>query len=504
MDTIAITFPAVKINLSLSEITFDTLEQMVFEITQCIGKKAIEKTLSDIDDVLRDSRPKGALENTGKREKYFLTRLGDIRYKRTRYIDNVTGKSRYLLEEKLKVVKNQRISFMRAKIEMLIATLTTYRATEKDVELLTGCKRSHESIRQSVIREAEKIIAHQENSIEKVRRLEDSKESDVIHDIVYMESDSAFIRLQRKRKARYHRIKIRRRRRRSIEVKLGIGYTDKVRRYANGRGASLRLKDKFVYTSIGNGRAFMENLSLIAEKKLGLSRAKTVIFGGDGGSYITAGIRDYFVGAIYFLCKFHLKRNIKRCLSSRPNMQDRINRLLADNKIDKTLSDISALSKRTHDRKDKGLMKELHAYIDQNRDGINPLKRVQDKTIRDRIKGAGAMESNVDKFIAHRFKKRGMSWSRKGAIGLLKVRETISNGDWDIWWLKERDDKIEIRPEPLKQLTAKNFWKQDKKVLPGIEACIPAFQGPDRNEPWAKVLRELQDIDYYKIGVAMA
>jgi hypothetical protein len=504
MDTISIIIPQVKINVNIADITFDTLEQMVFDITQRIGRKTIEKALVDIDDALRDARPKGVLENAGKREKHFLTRLGDIRYERTRYIDKTTGKSRYLLEEKLKVAINQRISLMRAKIEMLIASLTTYRATEKDVELLTGYRRSHEAIRQSVIKEAERIIAYQDQAIEKTRRLEDDKKPDVVHDIVYVESDSVFIRLQRnkKRKAHSRMIKLRRRRK-SIEVKMGIGYTDKVRRYKHGRGKSLALKDKFTYASIGSGKAFMEALSLIAEKKLGLSWAKQVIFGGDGGSYITSGIRDYFVNAVYVLCKFHLKRNIKRCLPSRPNTQDRINRLLAKDKIDKALGLLRSLAERTQDRKDKRSIKDLYTYIDQNRTGINPLNRIKDKTIRDRIRGAGAMESNVDKFLAHRFKKRGMSWSVKGALGLLKVKETIANGDWDPWWLEGRDERIEIRPEPLKQLTAKSFWKAQKNTLPLVEASIPSLEGPDRNEPWAKILRELQDIDYYKwAGIA--
>ena len=497
MDTISITFPQVKINVKLDDITFDTLEQMVFDITQRIGRKAIEKTLGDVDNVLRNTRPKGALENTGKRAKYLLTRLGDIRYERIRYIDKSTGRSRYLLEEKLNIAKNQRISLTRAKIEMLIASLTTYRGTEKDVELLTGYRRSHEAIRQSVIKEAERIIAYQENAIEKIRTLQDDKEPDTINDIVYVESDSAFIRLQRKRKTRSRLIKPRRRRK-SIEIKMGIGYTDKIRRYAHGRGKSLALKDKFIYSSIGSGKTFMENLSLIAEKKLNLSYAKTIIFGGDGGSYITAGIKDYFVNAIYILCKFHLKRNIKRCLPSRPDTQDRINRLLSHDKIDNALGALNTLYRRTPDRKDKWSIKELYTYIDQNRLGINPLKRIKDDSIRSRIKGAGAMESNVDKFIAHRFKKRGMSWSEKGALSLLKVKETIANGEWDSWWLEGRDQKIEIRPEPLKQLTAKSFWKRPKNVPPLIEASIPAIDGPDRHEQWAKVLRQLQEIDYYR------
>ena len=507
MDTISITLPEVKINLRLEGLAFSTIEQSVFDITQILGRKALEKALFDIDERLKISRPKGALMNTGRRAKYFLTRLGDIRYKRTRYIDRATGKSRYLLEEHLGLKANQRVSPIRAKIEIFIASLTTYRGTSTDVELLTGCRRSHEAIRQSVIKESEKIIAYQEASIEKTRRLEDSvDDTAIVPPIAYMEADSAFIRRQasRKRARRPFNKKSgsRRRKKRSIEVKLAIGYTDKIKRYRSGHGKSLSLKDKFTYASIESGKVFMEKLSLIAEKKLSLSKVKVLIFGGDGGAYISAGIRDYFVNVIYMLCKFHLKRNIKRSLPYMPNAQYKVNSLLGKDKIDKALSLLRAIMNRAHDRKDKKSIKDLHTYIDQNRVGINPISRIQDKTIRDRVKGAGAMESNVDKFIAHRFKKRGMSWSEKGALSLLKVRETIANGEWDSWWIEGRDQKIEIRPEPLKQLTAKNFWKEEKKTLPLMEVDIPALGGPDRHEPWAKVIRELQDIDYYKYAGA--
>jgi len=502
MDTITITFPPVKINVPVEGLTFSALEQSVFDITQTLGRKVLEKALFDIDEHLKITRPKGALVNTGKRAKYFLTRLGDIRYKRTRYIDTVTGKSRYLLEEHLGLKKNQRVSLIRAKIEIFIASLTTYRGTEKDVELLTGYRRSHEAIRQSLIKEAEGIVAHQDASIEKMRRLEDDEAVSDPPSIAYMEADSAFIRLQssRKRVRRSYNTKngSRRRKRRSIEVKLAIGYTDKVKRYGSGQGKSLRLKDKFTYTSIENGRIFMEKLSLIAEKKLSLSRVKAVIFGGDGGSYISAGIKDYFVNVIYILCKFHLKRNIKRSLPSMPNAQNRINGLLGKDKIDEALHIVRAFMDRTQDRNNKKSLKDLYTYINQNRDGINPIKRIKDKAIRNRIKGSGAMESNVDKFIAHRFKKRGMSWSEKGALSLLKVRETISNGEWDAWWLEGRDQKIEIRPEPIRQLSAKDFWKKGKNTATLIEATIPALRGQDRNEPWAKLLRQISDMDYYK------
>jgi len=58
---------------------------------------------------------------------------------------------------------------------------------------------------------------------------------------------------------------------------------------------------------------------------------------------------------------------------------------------------------------------------------------------------AGAIEPNVDKVIAHRFKGREMSWSEEGAQALLKIRQTIVNNERENWWYKKRGKKIEIR-----------------------------------------------------------
>ena len=83
---------------------------------------------------------------------------------------------------------------------------------------------------------------------------------------------------------------------------MGVGYTGKEARYSSGK--SKRLKEKFTF--IGTGKDFMEKLSLIAEEKLSLSKVKKVIFGGDGNSWITSGIKDYFSSTTYILCFYHL------------------------------------------------------------------------------------------------------------------------------------------------------------------------------------------------------
>ena len=84
MDTIAITFPKVKVKIPIKGLTFDILENMLFEILQNIARKVFEKAITDIDDYLRHKRERGELKNIGKRKKYFLTRFVDILYTRTR------------------------------------------------------------------------------------------------------------------------------------------------------------------------------------------------------------------------------------------------------------------------------------------------------------------------------------------------------------------------------------------------------------------------------------
>ena len=86
---------------------------MILEISQNIVCKVFEKTITDIDNKLKDKREREKLKNTYKREKYFLTHFGDIPYSRTRYEDK-DNKSHYFLDEALSIKKNKHISLSRA------------------------------------------------------------------------------------------------------------------------------------------------------------------------------------------------------------------------------------------------------------------------------------------------------------------------------------------------------------------------------------------------------
>jgi hypothetical protein len=475
MNTIAITFPKVKVDTEIKDLSFDILEDMIFEISQNIACRVFEKALTDIDDYLRNKRERGKLKNTGKRKKYFLTRFGDILYSRTRYQDKKTGKSCYLLDEALSIDKNQRISLSRARIECFLSALSSYREVVEGIRLLIGGPRCHEAIRQSVIKEGKLIIENQEKKLKQIENLNyPDKEAP---DTAYLEADATYITLQKKGQEKGGK----------LEVKAGVGYTGKEARYSTGK--SKRLTEKFTF--VGTGKDFMEKLSLIAEERLSLSKVKKVIFGGDGDSWITSGIKDYFSSATYILDLYHLYKKFKESLRRRKEEQKVIKDLLLSNQVDKGLSVIDQLIRNPHDLKEKDNLTKLYTYISRNRLGITNQFKLKDKE----IERAGAIESNVRKAISARFKKRGMSWSKKGALSLLKIKETILNNEWDDWWETERERNIKITK--FKPPLPASYFKKETETSPLIEVTIPALRGPDQGKPWVGVLRKLAEAGYY-------
>ena len=269
MDTITITFPEVKVNARIKDLTFDILENMIFEISQNIASKVFEKALTDVDNTLRKNRERGSLKNTGKRGKYFLTRLGDTFYTRTRYKDK-DNKSHYLLDEALSIKKKQRISLSRTRIECFLSALSSCRDVVEGIELLIGGPRCYEAIRQSVIKEGNLIIEDQEKKLKQIENLNYLEKE--APDTAYLKADATYIKQQKIKKDKG-----------LLEVKLGMFYTGKETRYSSGK--SKRVKGKLIYTGIGvSGRKFMEKLSLLAEERLSLSKVKKILFGGDGDS----------------------------------------------------------------------------------------------------------------------------------------------------------------------------------------------------------------------------
>jgi len=161
------------------------------------------------------------------------------------------------------------------------------------------------------------------------------------------------------------------------------------------------------------------------------------------------------------------------------------------NKIDQALLRIDQLIRDPYDQKDKDNLVKLYTYISRNRKGITNQFKLKDKG----IERTGAIESNINKVIASRFKKKGMSWSKNGALALLKIKKTILNNEWDNWWETERERNIKV--SKYKPPLPASCFKKETETSPLIEVSLPALSGPDQGKPWVGVLRKLSEVGYY-------
>ena len=105
----------------------------------------------------------------------------------------------------------------------------------------------------------------------------------------------------------------------------------------------------------------------------------------------------------------------------------------------------------------------------------------------DGLRGLGAIEGNVDKLIADRMKKRGMSWTRGGADRMARLISLREMGELNAW-IKCSDKpqhtsvKERIMPDEGQYQGKDDAW---------INARLPALHGPHSDRPWVQVLRAL-------------
>ena len=153
-ETITLEMPAIKLKIPIKGLTLEGIEDITFDTFQEISRQAMAKVFEQYDQILMKERLRGVFKNLGKKGKWLQTRVGSIWYSRRLYKEKTTGKTRYFLDEELKMGKKQRISLKLAQVFSTLAAMEPYRAVADQISKLMGLTYSHEAIRQNVIKEA--------------------------------------------------------------------------------------------------------------------------------------------------------------------------------------------------------------------------------------------------------------------------------------------------------------------------------------------------------------
>lgn len=212
-----------------------------------------------------------------------------------------------------------------------------------------------------------------------------------------------------------------------MECKVGIVYSQ---RAAVSRGR-IALLDKRTYASFDDAATFGERF-WVRCAAAGAAGAEQIVFVSDGAPWIHTLQRGYFPGALVVLDPWHLARQIQMAWGA--DSGGLVARSLADawrGDVQRLMRRLRACLAQERDRERRAKGRDLLGYVEMNREGIANLARFE-------ATGSGAMEKTVDVLVAHRYKKRGMSWSRGGSGALMRLRLLKANGEWDRYWTRRR------------------------------------------------------------------
>jgi len=380
---------------------FNGLETAVWELACSWGRRKLEAYLRHLDRKLMAERSPG-LRHVGVRERTLVTRMGEVVLRRAYYVDLETGRYRYLLDEALKLPPRERASRGFKAEAVAQAAEESFRRAARAM----GDKVSHSSVHRWLW----ELGAAFRRQVEASRRRvfgagEVLKAAVGTVAALFCEADGVVLHLQREA-------------RKLIEAKLAVMHAGWRRLHPSGGG--FRLKDKLVYAAIQDGRRFWESLSVVAGRRWDLSAVKVI--GGDGADWVKEGL-DYFAGAVYQLCRFHLARKIRECLRGRALARVFAVRHDPARLLEEAREAVAAAS----DPEARRRARELLDYLLANREGLEDYRR-RVKVEGVELRGLGGIEGNADKVISDRMKKRGMAWVVEGARNMLGVLTLKSNG----------------------------------------------------------------------------
>ena len=431
--------------------------------TTCISAAMV---LEAIDDELAKDRDR-ELRMIGKRPKTIVTKFGSLKINRRMYKDK-SGRCRFLLDESIGLIAGSQATAALQTTALKLAALMPFRQAATVLEETSGGVLSHQMIHRILQLSGENLDALE--TITTRNLIEDGelpKSQDKKVERLFVEADGTMINLQREIK-------------RKAEVKLFTAHEGWEEIGKN----KYKLINKTVLAGLKTAdeawNRFTAQLLTIYHPQV-LSH---LIIGGDGATWIRSGA-DLFMDSTYQLDRFHLRRAMLRATGN-IGSASKIYSLAAAGEPGAAIALLEDVKKRSPRRAVE--LKKAANYIRANITGLVDY-RLRIRNADEDMRGLGAIESNIDKIIANRMKKRGMAWSYSGAHNMAKVIQMLANKESTI------SSKVKQMPQTIVKTITRNILKSLKADPSAwLTSRMPALIGPHQSRPWVKHLRDLSQV----------
>jgi hypothetical protein len=237
-----------------------------------------------------------------------------------------------------------------------------------------------------------------------------------------------------------------------------------------------------------DGGRFWDGFSLVLSRKYDLSSVKHIVVGGDGAHWVRDGAG--FINGFYQLDRFHLRRELLRALKGDVGTANQVYRACVNGNV--ALAESLLLHQQWQSSGDDAQdIARVRAYILDNAAGLIDYRLRLDKGEVYGLRGLGAMEGNIDKIVANRMKKRGMSWTKRGASRMSRLLLLQLWGEVCNWTTPLR----QTEPTPLAKAGAGTGLRNrpGKQGDEGnwLNMSLPALSGPHPSRPWVQALKTI-------------
>jgi len=441
------------------KIKIEELEETIQGIAIETGQEALGMGIKELDDRIAERIPKG-WQNVGTEERWLVSSLGAMRYKRRIYQDE-KRRRRKPVDELLGIEKYGRMSGRVREMAASLACMGTYRLAASQLSWLIKTPISHSAVQRMAWTTGNRIADGEEAERRRVFEHGEAIEAGrIAAPVLYGESDGVWVHLQREKC-------------RSAEVRVAIMSTG---RKPIGKDR-YRLENKHCITAIGlNSEMWQEQIVRETHLHYDLSETKLMICGGDGNQWVRHSFDRMEIPQEFILDRFHLRRAARRAFPCQAEAAQIVDQLRHKG--------FSSVSKDLRQRieqsegREKQKLKEFYSYVYNNQEGLLDLEH---RGV-DLPAYLGGIEGNVDKLVVHRMKGRGCSWRIRGLRAMLALCRNCDD-------LKNHSYRYLPLSIPVKSIhRGQTLEVEYFEVLP---KTMPILSGPDHDKPWVNTLRKI-------------
>jgi Uncharacterised protein family (UPF0236) len=451
--TIRVSEREVKIE---NEIRIGDLEETIQGMMLVAGQQAFGMGIKAIDDRIAEKLPSG-WQNVGTEERWIVSSIGALRYRRRVYLDE-NKQRRKPLDEILRVERYGRVSARVQEMGSSLACMGTYRLAASQLSWLIKTPISHSAVQRMVWTTGNRIADGEEAERRRVFESGGQVEAGKVNaPVLYGESDGVWVHLQREK----HK---------SAEVRVAIMSTGR-KQIGKDR---YRLENKRCITAIGlNSEMWQEQIVREAHLTYDLSQTQLLISGGDGNQWVRQSFDRMDIQQEFVLDRFHLHRAARRAFQDRAEAKYMVTRLRREGFA--AVHDELRKQIEQAEGKKKDKLKDFYRYVGNNQDGLLDLEQRRFT----HPACLGGIEGNVDKLVVHRMKGRGCSWRLRGLRAMLALCRNC--------------DQLKLHayhylPTQAPEKIIHRLPNQEVEYSEALQKSMPIFRGPDQDKPWVKSL----------------